>query len=58
MAVYPSDLGSPSLKTAVAKMLAEPEGTVSYDFAGARRVALFNRSYATRWRFVLVRESR
>lgn len=54
-AVFPSDLGDPSLTVAVAHMLARRRGVVRYDFAGTHRTALFETSEATGWRFVLAR---
>lgn len=55
MFVFPSDLGAPSLASAVATMLGHDAGTVAYDFEGSHRTALYVRSPATGWRFVLVR---
>ncbi|MDO8296241.1 MAG: hypothetical protein Q7T19_07355, partial [Caulobacter sp.] len=55
MFVFPSDLGAPSLASAVATMLAGDAGSVDYDFEGRHRTALFVRSPDTGWRFVLVR---
>lgn len=53
MFAYPSDLGDPSLKSAVATILAKDRGQVEYDFQGTHRVALFDRSPLTGWTFVL-----
>jgi methyl-accepting chemotaxis protein len=53
MGVYPSDLGEPSLKAAVATILSQEKGRVEYDFEGKRRIALFDRSPFTGWTFVL-----
>jgi hypothetical protein len=50
---FPSDLGDESLKSAVRKMLAAPEGTDSYSFRGARRTVIFERSQVPDWVFVL-----
>jgi methyl-accepting chemotaxis protein len=50
---FPSDLGDESLKSAVGKMLAAPEGTDSYSFRGVRRTVIFERSQAPDWVFVL-----
>lgn len=55
MFVFPSDLGNPGLAWAVTTMLASDAGSVDYDFEGRHRTALFVRSAATGWRFVLVR---
>ncbi|MDO8295059.1 MAG: hypothetical protein Q7T19_01330 [Caulobacter sp.] len=55
MFVFPSDLGNPGLAWAVTTMLANDAGSVDYDFEGRHRTALFVRSPATGWRFVLVR---
>ncbi len=49
---YPSDMGSRSLAKTVERMLAEPEGAVSYDFYGSRTV-LFRRSRLTGWVYAL-----
>ncbi|MDR3512791.1 MAG: cache domain-containing protein [Caulobacteraceae bacterium] len=50
---FPSDLGDPSLKAAVATILSRREGRVDYDFGGKHRAALFDRSDVTGWSFVL-----
>jgi methyl-accepting chemotaxis protein len=50
---YPSDLGDQTLKAAVATMLSREDGQVDYDYAGSHRVAVFQRSPATGWTFVL-----
>lgn len=52
---YPSDLGEPSLRTAVETILSQPRGRIEYEFAGTKRVGVFNKSDATGWHFVLVR---
>jgi hypothetical protein len=50
----PSDLGEPSLKSAVTTMLSQPSGVVRYRFEGKDRSAVFNKSDVTGWHFVLV----
>ena len=50
---FPSEMGSESLHDAVQQMLATPEGTVQYTFRGAQKTAIFARSKATGWVFVL-----
>ncbi len=45
---YPSDMGSKSLAKTVKEMLAEPEGMVTYDFYGERRV-VFKKFPLTGW---------
>ena len=50
---HPSDLGDPSLRSAVTTILSKDKGQVDYDFQGAHRVALFDRSPFTGWTFVL-----
>jgi len=50
---FPSDIGDESLKSAVLKMLSEPEGTVRYTFRGMDRVVVFKKSNITGWIFVL-----
>ena len=50
---FPSDMGSPTLAGAVQKMLAEPSGVVRYTFRGQDKVAVFSKSAATGWVFVL-----
>jgi hypothetical protein len=49
---YPSDMGSKGLAETVKKMLAEPEGTVTYDFYGERRV-VFKKAPLTGWVFAI-----
>jgi methyl-accepting chemotaxis protein len=51
--VFPSDVGSPTLGTAVKTMLAQPEGVVRYQYAGSDKTAVFERSKLTGWVFVL-----
>ncbi len=50
---YPSDMGSDSLKTAVAKMLSEASGTVEYIFRDMHKTVLFERSSVLGWVFAL-----
>jgi len=50
---FPSDLGDESLKSAVRKMLSQPQGTVQYRFRGTRRSVLFTESGSTGWVFAL-----
>lgn len=52
---YPSDLGDPSLKSAVTVILSQPQGEVDYDFNGTHRTAAFNKSDLTGWHFVLAK---
>ena len=49
----PAEGQSPSLAAAVKEMLAKPEGTVSYEFQGAQRTAIYRRSRETRWVYAL-----
>jgi hypothetical protein len=49
---YPSDIGSKSLKKTVSEMLAKPEGVVTYDFYGERRV-VFKKAPLTGWVFAI-----
>jgi len=55
---FPSDIGDASLKAAVATILSTGEGVTEYTFRGTRRTALFNKSEATGWHFVLVQVRR
>jgi hypothetical protein len=50
---FPSDIGDASLKSAVQKMLSEPEGTVQYTFRGEDRAVIFKKSNITGWVFAL-----
>jgi hypothetical protein len=50
---FPSDIGDQSLKSAVQKMLSEPNGFVSYIFRGAHRKMDFRKSKMMDWIFVL-----
>lgn len=52
---FPSDMGSPSLGTAVRQMLGSPSGTVTYRYKGAKRTVLYMRSSLTGWVFALGR---
>jgi hypothetical protein len=49
---YPSDLGSRSVAKTVKEMLARPEGVVTYDFYGERKV-VFKKSPLTGWVFAV-----
>jgi hypothetical protein len=49
---YPSDMGSHSLTKTVGKMLAEPEGVVTYDFHGDRTV-VFRKFPLTGWVYAI-----
>lgn len=51
---FPSDLGEPSLKSAVTTILSQANGVVQYRFEGNERSAIFNKSDVTGWHFVLV----
>lgn len=50
---FPSDIGDQSLKSAVEKMLSEPEGEVRYRFRDTDRVVIFHRSRTIGWTFAL-----
>lgn len=50
---FAAQMGSPTLTNAVAEMLAKPGGIVRYQFEGAKRTAIYKRSAATGWVFVL-----
>jgi methyl-accepting chemotaxis protein len=50
---FPSEMGSPSLASAVRTMLSEPEGTVSYDFNGKKKLVIFQKSKMTGWVFAV-----
>jgi hypothetical protein len=50
--VFPSDLGSETLNSAVKKMLSEQEGYVSYEFRGRKNV-VFKRSGLTGWTYAI-----
>jgi len=49
---YPSDMGSKGLAKTVAEMLVEPEGVVTYDFYGERKV-IFKKFPLTGWVFAI-----
>ena len=50
---YPSDMGSPSLSSAVVEMLSKDSGTVEYVFRDMHKVVLFERSSVLGWVFAL-----
>jgi len=50
---FPSELGSETLSEAVQEMLSKPNGSVTYQFRGARKAVVFQRSEATDWVFAL-----
>ena len=50
---YPSDMGSDTLITAVAKMLSEPSGTVEYILQDVPRTVFFEKSSILDWVFAL-----
>jgi ketosteroid isomerase-like protein len=50
---YPSDMGSPTLSAAVAKMLSEPSGTVEYVFRDMRKIVFFEKASLLDWVFAL-----
>ncbi len=50
--VFPSDMGSRTLREAVKEMLSKSEGTVRYQFHGERTV-FFKKSWLTGWVFAL-----
>lgn len=50
---FVTDLGSPTLTSAVKEMLAKPEGAVHYEFQGAEREAIFKKSGTTGWIYAL-----
>ena len=51
--VFPSDVGSPTLRDSVTTMLGQTEGVVHYNYGGSDRTAVFQRSRLTGWVFVL-----
>lgn len=55
---FPSDIGDASLKAAVARILSTDKGMVEYTFRSTRRTALFDKSEATGWHFVLAQVRR
>ena len=50
---YPSDMGSDTLRSAVARMLSETSGTVEYVFRDTRKIVLFERSLVLGWVFAV-----
>jgi hypothetical protein len=50
---FATDLGSPTLTSAVKEILAKPEGAVHYEFQGAEREAIFKKSGAIGWVYAL-----
>ena len=50
---YPSDMGSPSLRSAVLEMLAKESGTVTYVFRQMCKTIFFERSSLLGWVFAL-----
>lgn len=55
MFLFPSDLGNPSLKSAVNEIMTRETGSVRYEMGGVGRIALFTASRISGWRFVLAR---
>jgi uncharacterized protein (TIGR02246 family) len=50
---YPSDMGSPSLNSAVVEMLAKESGMITYVFREMRKTVFFERSSILGWVFAL-----
>jgi hypothetical protein len=50
---YPSDMGSDTLRSAVARMLSETSGTVEYVFRDTHKTVLFERSSILGWVFAV-----
>ena len=50
---FPSDMGSPTLKSAVRTMLRSSRGSVTYVYGGTRRTVVFQRFAPTGWIFAL-----
>jgi ketosteroid isomerase-like protein len=50
---YPSDMGSPTLSSAVEEMLSRESGVVTYVFRDLRKTVLFERSSILGWVFAL-----
>ena len=50
---YPSDMGSDTLKSAVAQMLSQPSGTVEYIFQDMHKTVLFEKSSVLGWVFAV-----
>lgn len=48
-----AQLGSPTLSKAVAKMLATPEGEVTYSFAGGEQKAVYQTAPSLGWKFAI-----
>jgi len=53
MCEYPSDMGSDTLKSAIAQMLSQPSGTVEYIFQNMHKTVLFEKSSVLGWVFAL-----
>ena len=53
MFAFPSEMGSPSLRSAVTTMLSKPEGVVRYSFRGKEKIAVFQTSKKIGWVFVV-----
>ena len=53
---YPSDMGDPSLDSAVAQIMSGTSGTLSYTSEGNEHALAYTASPVTGWKFVLVRE--
>jgi hypothetical protein len=49
---FPSDVGSKTLKEATGEMLSKPQGVVTYEFHGEKKI-FFKRSLVTNWVFAL-----
>jgi hypothetical protein len=50
---FPGEVGSPSLRGAVQKMLDSQRGSVTYTFKGAKRTVIFMKSEPTGWIFAI-----
>ncbi len=50
---YPSDMGSPTLRSAVEEMLAKQSGVVTYVFRDMRKTVFFEKSSILNWVFAL-----
>lgn len=50
---FPSEMGSPSLASAVKTMLTEPQGAIEYEFRGKKKLVIFKRSVSTGWVFAV-----
>lgn len=53
MFAFPSDMGGPTLKTAVREILSRQSGSVRYEFRGVPKTVYFERSKLLGWVFVL-----